>query len=514
MSLGRPVPVLAKDISSHIYVIQVFCQQTSGPLGSQGNPFTGTSAIQDAIDSASNGDTIHVGKGTYGSIVFPLYGTSIIDLEVIAEDWSSCDAGDAVIDGTGQSSQTGVTIQGRQTSATLFKGFVVQNWNPGLPGGGGGGCGIRITTTAGGSPNGYGCSPTIDDCLIKDNSTYSVGSVYGGAGMQIAWYCNPTVKNCVFDGNFITNATSTGYGGGIWIYGAFINTPECSEAWENEPAGAELKPDPLITDCTFIDNTATNTSSGAGGGIAITCGISHIMRCTFTGNTAAHGGGAIYGHLCDGTLIEKCTFEENSATDDGGAIYIEGKSEEDDGFERVHLILNQYVENSATEGGAIYIVDKDVTISHSEFAENVAQEEGAALWCGAERDEDLNDPYEIYHICNLYWGSVVRDSTGDGEAAIYVIQELDAEQLEVTSFNNTIAGNTDVRGVTLVNNEATGFLVFDCANEIIYSNSSTLTNESIHEVSNPSDLIVYGGIEQSYIEQDGSGVLPPMLTPD
>ena len=225
-----------------------------------------------------------------------------------------------------------------------------------------------------------------------------------------------------------------------------------------------------------------------------------IQKCTFMDNEAALGGGAIWGQLCDGTLVVECSFEGNTADDDGGAVYLEGYPDEDGGaFERVHLIKNVYNSNRATEGGAIYIKDKDVTISHSVFSGNRASVEGGALWCGAERTS-LSDPVEIYNVCNAFSGTQVTTGSGDGECVVFLLQATDVESLIFNSFNNTIGQNTDVRGITLMNSSGTdNVLVMRCANEIIYGNSTTLTPISVNATGGyASDWeVVYSDTEQS-----------------
>jgi hypothetical protein len=145
-----------------------------------------------------------------------------------------------------------------------------------------------ITITGGSATNGGGISissgsPTISNCIIRDNVATSSGGGLYSAGTS------PTVTNCEFSSN------SAGSGGGV-----------------NIPSGTVT-----IHGCTFSGNHAT---SGAGGGIYGAIGIqSTIEDCKFNDNIANMSGGAVYNYKCV-SILRNCLFQGNSSALFGGGV--------------------------------------------------------------------------------------------------------------------------------------------------------------------------------------------------
>ena len=89
------------------------------------------------------------------------------------------------------------------------------------------------------------------------------------------------------------------------------------------------------------------------------------------------------------------------------------------------------------------------------------------------------------------------------ECVIRVVQPSTLQDLIVHFTNNTVAANSALRGVTLANSSSSTPLIFLCYNSIIYYNSTSLTDISIHDqnAQTPSDLEV----DYSNTEQGGFG---------
>jgi len=134
----------------------------------------------------------------------------------------------------------------------------------------------------------YRGSPTIINCLIKDNMQsweYGFASTFGGGGMYVA-AGNPILRNCIFK----QNTASSGGGGGIHIFGGSSNI--------------------IIINCTFEQN------QGAGGGIFINVGSATLQNCIFTKNSGSYGAAVCVMNWGEAYFIN-CTFNGN----DGDVVY-------------------------------------------------------------------------------------------------------------------------------------------------------------------------------------------------
>jgi predicted outer membrane repeat protein len=216
-------------------------------------------------------------------------------------------------------------------------------------------------------------SPTINNCIIEDNSAATGGGVYDMSS-------SPT-----FSDSSISDNTSTSYGAGIYNTSGTLtlenstvsnnSTPTSAAAGianfgsgvldisgttfsGNSAAGAGGIEDDstgtiTLTNDTFTDNAATG-SGGASGAITIAyqTGDNTITGCTFTDNAGNTAGGAIAD--TEATLtIANCTFATNTARDpggQGGAIYYSN------GFTSAAVSILDCVfdgNSAGLEGGAI-----------------------------------------------------------------------------------------------------------------------------------------------------------------
>ena len=129
-----------------------------------------------------------------------------------------------------------------------------------------------------------GVKVTIANLTLANGNT-----TYGGA------ICNNGVLNasgCAFTNN---TATITGNGGAISNYGT-ITLSDCNFTGNNGGAGGAIYNNggsiSSLSDCTFTNNTVTNSNGGAiynNGGT-----INSLNGCTFTNNIGKSYGGAIY----------------------------------------------------------------------------------------------------------------------------------------------------------------------------------------------------------------------------
>ncbi|WP_298517423.1 Ig-like domain repeat protein [uncultured Methanobrevibacter sp.] len=200
-----------------------------------------------------------------------------------------------------------------------------------------------------------------------------------------------------------------------------------------------------INDCTFINNdnkyttigwgaissdggnltitrsTFDNNTGFAGGAINIDNANLTVTDSVFTNNTASGNqldggeGGAIWiGH---GSInIDNCVFTDNVAMnseEDGGSAGAISA-----GIDTV-ITNSKFINNSAHEGGAIYVVFGPLEIFNSTFTDNTAESTGII--------------YNLQSITNIYDCTFNGNKAGDG-STIYSTDET-----VLSLFNNTIS---------------------------------------------------------------------------
>lgn len=187
-------------------------------------------------------------------------------------------------------------------------------------------------------------------------------------------------------GGIFENNTS-GYDGGA------IGTRRTLQ--KNEVAGFDDLANYIkIADSRFTGNQATGKTSdiangkkvgGNGGAIANTFATTDISGTTFSQNTAAANGGAIYNHTfinvdAEGTdtglggvmTIRDSVFSENTATTWGGAIFNSGTLTLGDGV--------SFTGNSAKFGGAVWNDGKMEIAAGTKFVGNNSKNAAGALY--------------------------------------------------------------------------------------------------------------------------------------
>ena len=205
----------------------------------------------------------------------------------------------------------------------------------------------------------------------------------GGGAISMGVNGRLDIVSGLFDGN------TSGYDGGA------IGTRRTLQPGEKTEEGfANLGNYIKIADSTFIGNHATGKTSdakngskvgGNGGAIANTFATTDISGTTFTKNTAAANGGAIYNHKfinddAEGTdtglggvmTIRDSLFSENSATTWGGAIFNSGTLTLGDGV--------SFTGNSAKFGGAVWNDGKMEIAAGTKFVGNNSKNAAGALY--------------------------------------------------------------------------------------------------------------------------------------
>jgi len=167
--------------------------------------------IQEAIDFASNGDTILVHPSTYYENI-NFNGKNIVVASLFLTTGNKDYINDTVINGNHNG--VVVTFQNGETSSTILKGFTITN---GYAEDGGG---IKCFNAS---------KPVIDHLIISDNTATD-----DGGGVACYYYSCPKISNCLLIDNIAYDNA-----GGIYM---------------NNCHG-------LIENCLFVDNTSNAGSS-------------------------------------------------------------------------------------------------------------------------------------------------------------------------------------------------------------------------------------------------------------
>jgi len=216
--------------------------------------------IQDAINNSNNGDVVVVADGTYtgsGNRDIDFLGKAII---VRSENGPE----NCIIDceGTATESHRGFYFQSGENRDSILDGISI------IGGYADPGSGIYCKAS----------SPTIRNCVVRDNYAYS----WGGGGIM-AENCSPAIENC-----FITGNSSHGSGGGVKCYQA----------------------SPKIINCSIIANTTSY--SGAGACMSLDDHSSpEIINCILSRNAAGYGG-AIRCRTYSSPHIKSCIIYGNA----------------------------------------------------------------------------------------------------------------------------------------------------------------------------------------------------------
>ena len=262
--------------------------------------------IQEAIDQAQDGDTIHVASGTYrGSVVVNRNVTlegepgAVLrgDQAYVVEIEEEVDATVRNLEIDGENARGGIRqLQG--SSLTVWDSDVHDVWTAGF----GGGIWSRQAAR-----------------LTVERSTFERGTATLGGLL-----CFEEGQELIVSASTFRGGISSGDGGSM---------------------SARFMPQGTVTirNSRFEDSTAADD----GGGLAMTnAGTAVLTSNLFCGNSAEDGGGGLDFGSTDVSLMGN-VFVGNTAMDQGGAIYSNST------FLMIHN--NHFVLNHAThEGGAVY----------------------------------------------------------------------------------------------------------------------------------------------------------------
>ncbi len=245
-------------------------------------------SIQEAINVASNGDTILVHPSTYYENI-NFNGKNIVVASLFLTTGNKNYINDTVINGNHNG--VVVTFQNGETSSAILKGFTITN---GYAADGGG---IKCSNAS---------KPVIDHLIISNNTASDDG---GG----VACFNNSSMKitNCIFNDNIANDN-----GGGIFLNHCKGLIDNCLFSENISYGGSSAidcwTADPLIINCTFFDNISYGWATigiwDSSNPIIFDCIVSNNTGTGFTFHSQAQA------------TIEYCNCYENSSGSFGGSV--------------------------------------------------------------------------------------------------------------------------------------------------------------------------------------------------
>ena len=210
----------------------------------------------------------------------------------------------------------------------------------------------------------------IKYCNFTNNKVtqHDGGAIYFRVG-----YKNILVSDCRFDNNYaewVGSAIACFSSNATFKNNVFINNynNKKQDGSKNFYGGALAFRDvggQKVINCTFIRN-----AQYGGGGIRIHSSSPNveITDCVFINNTASTYGGGVYTDA-SGTKIKNCVFSGNTAVSNhGGGVYSYGGS--------CSVSTSLFVSNTAASGGAFYAYSTGHVIRDSIFLGNTAKSTG------------------------------------------------------------------------------------------------------------------------------------------
>ena len=266
--------------------------------------------IRDALDAAADGDVVELGNGTFRG-----EGNRDIDFpdKAVTVRSASGDPTLCVIDCEGSDTEPRRAFRFGSVSkseASLEGITVTGGWIGSIP------WGAAVLCES-------GSVPRIESCLFTGNAGSAVACTTGaaprftdcrfignegagGGGMRTA-AASPAFTGCLFSGN-----EATGLGGAIRGHAGTASFTDCDFIGNHAGSGGVgfMIATGLFQfhDCLFEENSA-----GVGGGIEAMIGTMLFDGCTFSGNHAVSGSGALSMMKMSYATVRNCTFHGNDA---------------------------------------------------------------------------------------------------------------------------------------------------------------------------------------------------------
>jgi len=346
--------------------------------------------IQEGIDASLGGDTVLVADGVYtgeGNRNIFFYGKAIT---LASENGPESTIIDCNYHGCA------IVFYYGEDFDTIFQGFTVQNGD----------------ASSGGAIDCVDASPTIRNCIFKNNNASHIGGAlkFSGsfsdvidcvitentsatsAGGIDSYSSKLNIENCTITRNH-AGKSQTGYGGGIWFgFDSACTVSNCiisnNSATEGGGVHCNYQNSVTLQNCVIQGNSANK-----GGGIQLWNSTSTILNCTISDNNATINAGGIDCWKSQ-PVLSQCTISGNSAGELGGGLSIGHQSE-------LTISGCTFSHNTAEQGGAIACFNSSIPIiggaagGGNYFDQNMA-EQGDELFCVTLHSPPINAQFNTF----------------------------------------------------------------------------------------------------------------------
>ena len=494
---------------------------------------TAIADLQQAMDSASNGDTILVAKGTYYPTTIAGGGSHERDKAFILKTHARIYGGFAGTE-SGLSERSNDSTALHITNRTILSGnignpndatdnayhvvvSIIGNYASIVDGfeisGGYADSastklinGQTVYRNVGGGINTRSSNTTFSNCIIKDNvAKRGGGGINNTGGGPFFEWCTITINMVL--GTY--NQNPNGGGAGMRNDNCDVSITNsrfiANESYTNQGGGAmrnENGSDAILTNVVIKDNYCED-GDGGGGMYNYYNSSPTLTNVSFISNSTENQGGAMYNHQSTPSATN-CLFLDNFATGGAGAI------ESDDNSTLV-LTECQFIGNATEgDGGALQNWKSSPIISNCLFEGNHADGDGGAIYNYTECDPWISN-------------TSIRENSCDGNGGgVYNRRDCNPILTQVLIFDNyagnngggiyTITSNSApcspiATNVTITRNEAgnSGGGAFDdgmgssrLKNSIIFGNTASSNDEVDAPAASAATNVVYSIIGTDY----------------
>jgi len=306
---------------------------------------------------------------------------------------------------------------------------------------------------------------TVRNCKMYGSSATGVEKHGAGAGIYLYGECSPLIEDC----EFVTNTASDG---GAGICSEYYCTPTIRNCKFDRNIGVAIYvcrwSDVEVNDCSITENT---------GGIILEDFSSMLVESSNIARNSADTGAAVNCLRHCQVTLQFCTLWSNVATGDGGAISCE------QGGTCIVTDCEISLNTSGQDGGGICSVGSTLELLRSNLWANSARREGGGVFCGqdsqatiSETDIAGNDApwgagvaFSVNAEGSITSCNFMQNEASSGGGALFCRDYSSPELLHCEMSDNAVAGTEAIGGGAIY---CEYFCDLDVANSLIVDNTA------------------------------------------